>query len=450
MPSPRCRRHVNHAHVQLIDAGTLGCQPVTLCELVGRTWIMDACPDGGRTSSLRWALAVTMRTLPTTSASTLSIRRHLRVTSAAVIGTSGPCPAEKARCKSCALPVYTCLERRPLCPGRHGFVMNRRTSWDRMRSPVGAFVVVALLTGTVLVGCASAGRGGASAASSTTGATPPSTTPAPSTTTTEQPGWTPVSSAGNDIAVDEMSVTGADGSQVTVARFRVGRTVFALHVGSQDPPTGSTPLGPDAGPAVGATERPNLLAAFNGGFMISDKVGGFEIGGHTLSPLVPGVASFVIDTNGSGHVGVWDQDLPMPGEQVADVRQNLSPLVSAGQLSPRIATLSAWGPPLGGVPTVARSALGEDAQGDILYAGSMSALPVDLGSALVRAGATSAMELDINPEWVQLALAAAPGGALSAGVPGQHRPADQYLTGWTRGLRHRAGGAAMRRRDPWR
>ena len=42
------------------------------------------------------------------------------------------------------------------------------------------------------------------------------------------------------------------------------------------------------------------------------------------------------------------------------------------------------------------------------------------------------MELDINPEWVQLDAAARPGGPLSAGVPGQHRPATQYLTGWTR------------------
>jgi hypothetical protein len=219
---------------------------------------------------------------------------------------------------------------------------------------------------------------------------------------------------------------------VTVARFRVGQTFFALHVGSQDPPTGGVAIGGDSGPAVGAAERPNLLAAFNGGFMIADKVGGFEIGGQVLSPLVPGVASFVIDANGSGHVGVWNQDLPAPGEQIVDVRQNLSPLVSGAQLSPRISDISAWGPPLGGAPSVARSALGEDVHGDILYAGSMSALPVDLGSALVHAGATSAMELDINPEWVQLALSPSPGGPLSAGVPGQHRPADQYITGWTR------------------
>jgi len=292
-------------------------------------------------------------------------------------------------------------------------------------------LVVPGLIGLVLSGCSSPGTSPGPSAAKTTAPSTSTTTP-PTTTTTEQPGWTPVSSGTKGIAVDEMTVTAADGSHVTVARFRAGRTLFALHVGSQDPPTNGIALGPDAGPAVSSTQRPSLLAAFNGGFMISDKVGGFEIDGQILSPLVPGVASFVIDADGSGHIGVWGQQFPTPGEHVVDVRQNLAPLVSGAQLSPRISDITAWGPPLGGGPMVARSALGEDAQGDILYAGSMSALPVDLGSALISAGASSAMELDINPEWVQLALAASPGANLSAGVPGQHRPADQYLLGWTR------------------
>ena len=30
------------------------------------------------------------------------------------------------------------------------------------------------------------------------------------------------------------------------------------------------------------------------------------------------------------------------------------------------------------------------------------------------------------------AVALVPGGALVAGVPGQHRPATQFLTGWSR------------------
>jgi len=248
----------------------------------------------------------------------------------------------------------------------------------------------------------------------------------------EQPGWVPVSYDKSGIAVDAQSRMFADGSHVIVVRFRAGHTRFALHVGSQDPPTAAAGVSPGAGPAVSNAELPRLLAAFNGGFKIASGSGGFEIDGQILAPLQPGIASFVIDTNGSGHTGVWGQNLPMPGEHVASVRQNLLPLVTGSQLSPRISQIASWGARYKGEDMVARSALGEDTKGNILYAGSMAALPSDVGSALIDAGVTNAMELDINPEWVQLALAAHPGGPLNSGVPEQNRPPNQYLVGWTR------------------
>ena len=62
----------------------------------------------------------------------------------------------------------------------------------------------------------------------------------------------------------------------------------------------------------------------------------------------------------------------------------------------------------------------------------MSAVPADLAAALTSRGARIAMELDINPEWVQLDAAGIPGGRLTAEIPGQHRPSNQYLAGWTR------------------
>lgn len=175
-----------------------------------------------------------------------------------------------------------------------------------------------------------------------------------------------------------------------------------------------------------------LLAGFNGGFKVATGAGGFEVDGQTLVPLQSGAASFVIDASGAGHVGVWGQTLPVPGEQVTSVRQDLSPLVLNSQPSPQISYVGDWGATLGGGSSVARSALGEDAAGNILYAGSMSATPVDLADGLISSGATTAMELDINPEWVQLAVAATPGGSLWAGVPGQNRPADQFTAGWSR------------------
>jgi hypothetical protein len=131
-------------------------------------------------------------------------------------------------------------------------------------------------------------------------------------------------------------------------------------------------------------------------------------------------------------VGVWGQDVPAPGANVASVRQNLPPLVEAGQPSPQINTISAWGATLGGGSFVARSALGEDASGDLLYAASMSTVPADLATALISAGAQKAMELDINPAWVQMDTAATPGAPLVAQIPGQNRPAGQCEAGWTR------------------
>jgi hypothetical protein len=87
---------------------------------------------------------------------------------------------------------------------------------------------------------------------------------------------------------------------------------------------------------------------------------------------------------------------------------------------------------LGPGPAVPRSALGQDASGNILYAAGMSLVPSDLAAGLVDAGAVDAMELDINPEWVQAVAAQGPGAPLAAMIPGQNRPADQYQAGWTR------------------
>ena len=104
----------------------------------------------------------------------------------------------------------------------------------------------------------------------------------------------------------------------------------------------------------------------------------------------------------------------------------------SGRISPRIGDLAAWGMTLGGVPAVARSAVGQDRQGDLLCAGTMRALPSDLARALLAAGAVRAMELDINPYWVQIDSTPHPGGRLVAGVPNQERPGNQFVLGWTR------------------
>jgi len=222
----------------------------------------------------------------------------------------------------------------------------------------------------------------------------------------------------------------ADGTIITLARF-VGAVRYRLHSGSQDPGPAALSV-VRAGSSIGARERRQLLAAFNGGFRLSAGAGGYEQEGHVISPLRRGLASLVIDRSGSARIGVWGSVLPRPGESVFSVRQNLWLLVRKGHVSGSTADWTAWGATLGGGEYVARSALGENAAGELIYAGSMSAAPADLAAALVYAGARTAMELDINPEWVQLDVASAPGRGLRSAIPGQLRPADQYLFGWTR------------------
>jgi hypothetical protein len=226
------------------------------------------------------------------------------------------------------------------------------------------------------------------------------------------------------------TVRTAGGTVVTVATFR-GPVQYVLHNGSGDPGPAAAGL-VRAGPAVVGAERLRLLAAFNGGFKLGTGAGGYEQEGHVISPLLRGFASLVIDRSGQARVGIWGSGLPAYGEAVYSVRQNLQLLVSKGQPTSDAADWGLWGATLGGGEYVARSAVGQDASGDLMYAASMSASPADLAEALSRSGARIAMELDINPAWVQLDTARRPGGPLTAAVPGQNRPADQYLAGWDR------------------
>ena len=318
---------------------------------------------------------------------------------------------------------------------------------------------LALLTaagGLVLSGCATPGSTAAdrSHAAATAGphhragrpappatGTGPAATPTTATTTTTtttttvppQAGWTVLATEPTGVAVDSRTLTEADGTTVRVLRFRSGQVRFDLHVGTSDPPTGSVVLPPSASPQIGPTESSSILAAFNAGFKVTAHAGGVEVDGHVLTPLENGMASLVIDASGRASIGVWGTaGFAAVAGQAVSVRQNLPPLVVAGAPSPAASTWPSWGATLGGGPYVARSALGEDAAGDLIYAASMSTLPVDLADALVSSGAVIGMELDINPEWVQADVAPTPGAALVAAVPGQNRPADQYMVGWTR------------------
>jgi len=217
---------------------------------------------------------------------------------------------------------------------------------------------------------------------------------------------------------------------MTVAVFH-GPVRYVLHDGTTDPvpPRGVTVK---AGSTVAGAERQQLLAAFNGGFLMRSHAGGYIQEAHVFKTPRHGMASLVIDRSGQARIGIWGDTVPAPGEDVYSVRQNLWALVLNGQVTAQAAKWQRWGGTVGHVEYVARSALGQDAAGNLIYVASMSATPEDLAQTLAQSGAVIGMEMDINPEWVQLDTAGTPGGPLSAAIPGQNRPADQYISGWTR------------------
>ena len=152
-----------------------------------------------------------------------------------------------------------------------------------------------------------------------------------------------------------------------------------------------------------------LVAAFNGGFKMTDAHGGYYTEGRLVEPLVTGDASVVIYASGAITVGAWGTDVRMTRSVVA-VRQNLVPLVAGGEPTALAAGANwrAWGNTCGlkscaasvpGVDHQWRSGLGVTADGALVYAVGPALDPLQLALLLVRAGVVRGMELDINPGW---------------------------------------------------
>jgi hypothetical protein len=184
---------------------------------------------------------------------------------------------------------------------------------------------------------------------------------------------------------------------VTMLRFDQKVVRLALHAGSTDPGIGSWPYGD----AITGAERTKLVAAFNSGFKLATGAGGWRSGSRTAVPLQTGRASVVTYRNGFTNIGAWGQGVPAR-QPIASVRQNLYLLVDNGVAASTVSSCieTCWGATVGGVLSVARSALGIDARGRLIYGAAASATPATLAQGMIDGGVRRAAELDINPDWV--------------------------------------------------
>ena len=179
--------------------------------------------------------------------------------------------------------------------------------------------------------------------------------------------------------------------------------------------------------AVAGPDRASLLSGFNGGFHVTESLGGWYSEGQMPFPLVNGAASLVIDTNGVPRVGVWGRDFGPSLAGVASVRQNLTVLVDHGAPAPNAGVNSDWGAVVAGVEKTCRSGLGVDRYGNLLYAAGPALYPADLARVLIAAGAVEAMEMDINCMW-PLFTSFSPGTATNL-AGWMYYPPSRYTAG---------------------
>lgn len=174
--------------------------------------------------------------------------------------------------------------------------------------------------------------------------------------------------------------------------------------------------------------RPQLVAAFNGGFQFNVAGGGWYADGRIGIPLRPGAASLVAYRDGSARVLEWGRDGDFIPDVVA-VRQNLTLLVDGGAPARTVSSPGLWGETLGHVVRTWRSALGDDDHGHLIYAAGPNLDVADLAAVLVAAGAQRAMELDINPEWVLFTTFTGDAGSIipTKLLPGMYFGADHFL-----------------------
>ena len=176
-----------------------------------------------------------------------------------------------------------------------------------------------------------------------------------------------------------------------------------------------------------ATWLPGLTAAFNGAFHLRDNAGGYYYDGITVRPLRPGLASIVTGADGSMHVVVWADYMTAQPATVA-IRQNLPPLVSGGVPQATSHDGNAkWGLANDGLPHANRSALGETADGALVFAYGHEVTAEAIGAALVQAGVQTAATLDMNKSWPTGYYYDAPSSASSAPTSSPPKPVGHRI-----------------------
>jgi Phosphodiester glycosidase len=219
---------------------------------------------------------------------------------------------------------------------------------------------------------------------------------------------------------------------VVVGVAMMPRYVDRLHLGAgtREPVPG---LVSTARSQVPEGYRNALVAVFNSGFKMRDSGrGGWYLGGRTVLPLRAGLASLVIDRNGTARVGVWGRDFTM-NTGIAAVRQNLHLIVQHGRTVAGLATnyQGLFGTGRNQFQYTWRSGIGTDRHGDLIYVAGQGLTLSTLAQAMSRVGIVTGMELDIHGQMVAFNTFSSPADVLAQHghrlLRGMNVPRGRYL-----------------------
>jgi hypothetical protein len=229
--------------------------------------------------------------------------------------------------------------------------------------------------------------------------TPPSTISSPVKNPEPKEGlWQPVASSVDGIPA--IYVTRVRADDIHTSYYASVMWIDTLLTKAMFVPGYQEPGGPN--PYNGALPKklwPDVLANFNGAFRLDDSQGGYYYKGKTVRQLVAGKASTVIYKDGSVKVGKWGRDVKMTAD-VDVVRQNLNLIVDDGKSKvSNGADNVVWGATTDKESLAWRAAIGQRADGSIIYVGSPYLSADGLANTLVAAGVERAMVLDMNNWW---------------------------------------------------
>ncbi len=223
---------------------------------------------------------------------------------------------------------------------------------------------------------------------------------------------------------------------VVAAVALMPRATTELHLagGTREPVLGRFPASASRVPASAVD---SLVAVFNAGWKTKDSGGGWYAGGASVVPLRDGIASLVIDTTGRASVSAWSSAAVPTGAVVPPgvraVRQNLHLVVEGGKPAAGLDSNAhgRWGSSHNQFQFTARSGIGTDARGDLVYVAGQNLTLWTLADAMARAGVVTGMELDIHSNMVAFnsfpSVADARAHRGTALLASMKVPSDRYL-----------------------